>query len=250
MNDLYIDLAEIYEAMYATFIDYQSEFEFYENILKRYNKREVLELGSGIGHLGNFFQKNGYEYVGIDLSEEMIKIAQKKYLNCKFLKGDVRTFKLDKQVQSIIMAGRTISYLLTNKDVLSAFKNASNNLKEKGIFSFDFIDAEEFIPSIQNGKEVFHNANYDNEEYLRKSIWNIDLDNGMTFNWESHYFKKVKNDLKEIGTDNSVIRTFTKEEIKIFLELNNFKVIEILPKESYAFPTFVIVAEKTVVNKT
>ncbi len=244
MNKLYTDLAKIYEAMYSSFIDYKSEFEFYENILKRYNRRETLELGSGIGHLGDFFQKNGFEYSGIDLSEEMVGIAEKKYLKCKFSKGDIRSFKLDKQLESIIMTGRTISYLLTNNDVLSAFKSVHNNLEEKGIFSFDFIDAEEFIPTIQNGKEVLHNADYDSEEYVRKSIWNIDLSIGMTFNWKSHYFKKTKNGLKEIGTDNSVIRTFTRDEIKIFLELNNFKIKEILSKESYAFPTYVIVAEK------
>ena len=244
MSKLYTDLAEIYEAMYSSFIDYKAEFEFYESILKRYDRKEILELGSGIGHLGDFFQKNGFEYSGIDLSEEMVKIAEKKYLECKFLKGDIRSFKLSKQVESIIMVGRTISYLLTNKDVLSTCKHVSNNLERKGIFSFDFIDAEEFIPSIQNGKEILHNASYGNEEYLRKSIWSIDLDNGMTFNWESHYFKKTKNGLQEIGTDNSVIRTFTREEIRIFLELNNFEIKEILPKESYAFPTYVIVAEK------
>ncbi|WP_027391845.1 class I SAM-dependent DNA methyltransferase [Aquimarina latercula] len=244
MNELYTNLAEVYEAMYSSFIDYKSEFEFYASILKKNDKKQVLELGSGIGHLGNYFQKNEFEYSGIDLSEGMVKIAKRKYPKCKFSKEDIRSFKLDKQVGSMLMVGRTISYLLTNKDVLSTFHNVYNNLKEKGIFSFDFIDAEKFIPSIWHRKEVFHNATYENEEYLRKSIWNIDLDKGMTFNWESHYFKKSKDGLKEIGIDKSVIRTFTREEIRIFLELNDFKIKEIISKESYAFPTYVIVAEK------
>lgn len=244
MNELYTNLAEVYEAMYSSFVDYKSEFEFYASILKKNDKKQVLELGSGIGHLGNFFQKNEFEYSGIDLSEEMIKIAKRKYPKCKFLKEDIRSFKLDKQLESILMVGRTISYLLTNKEVLSTFHNVYNNLKEKGIFSFDFIDAEEFIPSVRYTKEIVHNANYENEEYLRKSIWNIDLDKGMTFNWESHYFKKSKDGLKEIGMDKSVIRTFTREEIRIFLELNDFKIKEIISKESYAFPTYAIIAEK------
>ncbi|WP_299184736.1 class I SAM-dependent methyltransferase [uncultured Aquimarina sp.] len=244
MNELYTNLAEVYEAMYSSFIDYKAEFEFYASILKKNDKKQVLELGSGIGHLGNFFQKNEFEYSGIDLSEGMVKIAKRKYPKCKFSKEDIRSFKLDKQVGSMLMVGRTISYLLTNKDVLSTFHNVYNNLKEKGIFSFDFIDAEKFIPSIRHRKEVFHNATYENEEYLRKSIWNIDLDKGMTFNWKSHYFKKSKDGLKEIGIDKSVIRTFTREEIRIFLELNDFKIKEIISKESYAFPTYVIVAEK------
>ena len=37
MANLYTDLAEVYEAMYQTFIDYEEEYQFYADILKKSN---------------------------------------------------------------------------------------------------------------------------------------------------------------------------------------------------------------------
>lgn len=244
MNELYSDLASIYEAMYATFIDYKLEYEFYSKILKRYTQKRILEIGSGTGNLTAYFEKNGFEYVGLELSLEMLKIAKQKNPNSIFINDDMRSFKYEKLVSAIIMTGRTISYLCSNDDVNSTLISVHNNLEKGGVFCFDFIDANRFVPEIYYGKEVIHEAVHNEIHYLRKSIWSINLTQGMAFDWSSIYFRKTENGLVEIGKDHSTIRTFTKDELKIFLEVNNFSVKEIIEKESYAFPTYVIVAQK------
>ncbi len=241
---LYGDLAKVYEAMYQTFINYKEEYIFYSDILKKYKKNNLLEIGSGTGHLAEYFTANDFEYTGLDLSEEMIEIAQLKMPQGKFLKGDMRQFKLEKQVESVLITGRTISYLVKNSDVNATFESINQNLNTGGIVCFDFIDAREFIPFIGKGQPITHEAAFDGMEYLRKSHWSLVLENGMDFKWESTYFKKTDNKWIELGQDNSIVRTFTINELEIFLELNQFKVKEIIAKKAYAFPTYVIVAEK------
>ena len=45
MNTLYADLAEVYEAMYRTFIDYEAEFAFYAQLIGR--QAPPMQLWSG-----------------------------------------------------------------------------------------------------------------------------------------------------------------------------------------------------------
>jgi len=244
MNNLYTDLAEVYEAMYATFINYKDEYAFYSEIFKKYHKNHLLEIGSGTGNLAAHFSTNGFTYTGLDLSKHMIEIAKRKAADCEFIVGDMRSFQLKKPVEGILMAGRTISYLISNQDVNDSFSSIYQNMKEGGIFCFDCIDANQFIPAIAKEEKVIHKAIHNNKHYLRESIWTLNLEYGMDLKWESIYYNKIENELVNIGEDKAIARTFTKNEIEIFLSLNHFEIKDIIEKETYAFPTFVVVAEK------
>jgi len=241
---LYKDLAPVYEAMYQTFINYEEEYLLYSDLIKKYNKKQLLELGCGTGNLAVYFIKNTFEYSGLDYSKDMIAIAKTKLPKCILLEGDMRNFTVTKPVEAILMAGRTISYLLKNEDVQACFASVHDNLQEKGIFCFDFIDANQFIPFIAKGKEITHEATFEGTNYIRESTWELNLKEGMDFNWQSTYFKKDQHKLIEIGQDFSTIRTFSINELEIFLAIQHFKIREVIAKASYAFPTYVIVAEK------
>lgn len=244
MSNLYHDLAAVYEAMYQTFIDYEAEFDFYSNILHRYEKRSVLEIGSGTGNLAQYFCENDFAYSGLDYSKEMVALAEAKKMPASFTVGDMRAFQLNEQFESVLLAGRTISYLLQNEEVMKTFSNSFKHLLPKGLLCFDFIDASQFIPTILNGKTIEHEAHFEGTHYRRKSDWKIELDTGMGLDWRSTYFKKAGKEWVEIGTDHSSIRTFTLHEIEIFLSLNHFKILEVIARPSYAFPTYVIVAQR------
>jgi len=244
MNNLYTDLAEVYEAMYATFINYKDEYDFYSEIFNKYHKSHLLEIGSGTGNLAAHFSVNGFTYTGLDLSKHMIEIAKRKAADCEFIVGDMRSFQLKNPVEGILMAGRTISYLISNQDVNDSFSSINKNLEAGGIFCFDCIDANQFIPAIVKEAKVVHEATHDNKHYVREGIWTPNLEFGMDVKWDSIYYNKIDNELVCIGKDTAIARTFTKNEIEIFLHLNHFEVKDIIERETYAFPTFVVVAEK------
>jgi SAM-dependent methyltransferase len=242
MSTLYNSLSEIYEGMYQTFINYEDEFRFYSSILKKHNCRSVLEVGCGTGHLAGSFTRANFDYTGMDLSEEMLSIARKKNTAADFLCADMREFRLDQKTESCIITGRTLSYLIGNKDVLDAFKAIRENMLPQGILSFDFIDALRFIPAIKDSK-VVHEATFNGKSYVRDSYWKVNPAQSWTFDWLSVYqLKGQEGTLTEVGRDNSTIRSFTKDEMQLLLTLSGFETLEVIDRPSYAFDTFVFVA--------
>jgi ubiquinone/menaquinone biosynthesis C-methylase UbiE len=245
MNNLYNKLADVYDAIYQSFINYEEEFEFYNQILNKYSCTSVTELGCGTGNLSNHFNAHHIKYTGIDQSEAMLGIARNKFPKAAFLQGDMRHFHLPEKTESIILTGRTISYLLTNKDVLETFKTIHSNLTDGGILCFDFIDANRFIPLIKKKNTVTHYAEVNGVNYQRTSLWSINYNHSWSFNWHSVYYIHNQNgELVVLGEDHSEIRAFTKDEIQIFLELTGFEVNQLIDRASYAFDTFVVVAQK------
>lgn len=57
---------------------------------------EVLDVATGTGAQALAFAKRGYEVIGIDLSEEMLQVAQRKnrYSNAKFEAGDATCLRV------------------------------------------------------------------------------------------------------------------------------------------------------------
>jgi len=245
MQSLYSNgFEKIYDAMYQTFIDYDDEFDFYSNIIKKHHKKNVLEIGCGTGNLAKHFINSNLEYVGLDLSEDMINLSKLKNPSGMFIHGDITTYALKKPLEATIITGRTSSYLLRNKTIHSALKSIHNNLTTDGLLCFDFIDASRFIKSIKEGKKVYHEACFENNCYFRESYMkNNDLDNFM-FNWDAIYYQKINSDPIKLTEDKSVVRAFTKNEWELFLYLNDFTLLEFIDRKSYAFDTYVVVAKK------
>ena len=249
MTKLYTQLAEVYEAMYKSFINYDEEFDFYSKILLKYPCNKLLEIGCGTGNLASSFTKTGFDYTGLDLSADMLLIAEKNNPHAVFINRDMRDFEEQVKFDACIITGRTISYLITNKEVLDCFNSINKNLIKPGIVCFDFIDADKFIPLIDAEKKITHKADVENKKYQRDSFWSVNkLQNG-TFDWASAYYEENETgQLVKIGEDNSTIRAFYSGDIINFLQQSGFQIKEIMERPSYAFDTIVIVAEKINLN--
>ena len=244
MSNLYTSLAQVYEAMYKTFINYEEEFALYKQLLVKYHCQSVVEIGCGAGNLAGRFIKDGLNYTGLDISAEMLAIAKKNNPACTFFQSNMQHFILPQPVDAAIITGRTISYLHSNKDVNESLFAINKNLKPAGVICFDFIDANKFIPGIKE-QGIWHSAVVGNKKFKRESFWSLNLTEGWSFDWLSVFYEESPaGGLIKLGEDNSTIRAFTKDEIMLFLQLNGFWVKEIMPRITYAFDTFVVVAEK------
>ncbi len=238
-------MAAIYDAMYQTFVNYDEEYAFYNNLIQEYKASTTLEIGSGTGNLAKRFSENNQNYQGLDYSDDMIAIAKERNKNSSFTQGDMRDFKLDKTFDSILITGRSTSYLITNDDVNRTFDSIYKNLNENGILIFDFIDANRFIPFTKENPIIIHEAEYENVQYIRESHWDTNnaLENFM-LEWTAKYYAVANGEKKSIENDFSTVRVFTLNEIELFLYLNNFKILQTIDRKTYAYDTFVIVAQK------
>lgn len=245
MTTLYADkMAEIYDAMYQNFIDYDKEYEFYNTLLQKYNRETILEIGSGTGNLALRFCKNNQNYTGLDFSRSMITISQKRNEGCPFIHGDMRDFYLQKEVGAIIITGRSTSYLISNNDLNDTFACLHKNITDDGIIIFDFIDANRFIPFIKEHEVITHSAEYQGVLYTRDSYWDVTMHDNFILEWNAKYYEVNENEKTIISNDFSSVRVFTLNEIQLFLYLNNLEILETIDRKTYAYDTYVIVAKK------
>lgn len=238
-------MAAIYDAMYQTFVDYDEEYTFYNNLIQENKGSSILEIGSGTGNLAKRFNQNNQNYQGLDYSDDMIAIARQRNKDCSFTQGDMRNFKLNTLFDAILITGRSTSYLITNDDMNRTFDSLYKNLNDDGIIIFDFIDANRFIPFTKENPIITHEAKFENVNYIRESHWdtNNSLENFM-LEWTAQYYTFVNGEKKIIENDFSTVRVFTLNEMELFLYLNNFEIIKTIDRKTYAYDTFVIVAKK------
>ena len=245
MANLYTGkMASIFDAMYQTFIDYDEEYEFFNQLIQETNCKSILEIGSGTGNLAKRFKENHQDYIGLDYSQNMIEIAQERNKDCTFIHGDMRNFELQTLVDAIIITGRSTSYLINNEDILNTFESVFKNLSSNGILIFDIIDANRFIPFIKENKTIVHEASYKGINYVRESQWRTTPLENFMLDWNAKYYQIVENEKEILSEDFSNVRVFTLNEMELFLYLNNFEILKVIDRKTYAYDTYVIMAQK------
>ena len=97
-------------------------------------KPTVLEIGAGNCSLGKYIMKFYPNYIASDISINMLKISKAK-LNKVCC--DMSSLPFNTQFDLIISAFDSINYITNKRKLLKTFKEVSNLLSEKGVFTFD-----------------------------------------------------------------------------------------------------------------
>jgi len=114
--------------------DYVADTEFFSKTIKEHSKIEaktLLHLGCGGGHNDNTF-KSYFEVTGVDISEEMLKLARKLNPEVKYHHGDMRTVRLGERFDAVAILD-SINSMITGEDLRSAFVTAYEHLRPGGI---------------------------------------------------------------------------------------------------------------------
>jgi len=236
MTQLYSTLAEIYHEMYQHVFDYDKEFHFYDAFLKTNNCHTILEVGCGSGMLARRFLTNGYDYLGLDLYNEMLDIARREVLSDRFLQCDMRYLSFDQQFDAILITGRSIAYVTDNQGILDTLKGVHKSLKENGLFVFGVFDANQIF---DNFNDFEQNIEHNGKKIRRISHLEKNLATGWTYDWFAKYIIEKDHEISEFD-DITTLRAFTRDEIKLFMKLTGFVIEEII-EEGKAFS---IVAHK------
>ncbi len=92
----------------------------------------LLNLGCGGGHL-DLTLKKYFNVSGVDVSQPMLDLAGQLNPEVTYFPGDMRTVHLEKTFDAVVIAD-SIDYMLTEADLLSAFRTAHLHLNPGGIF--------------------------------------------------------------------------------------------------------------------
>lgn len=140
--EAYQSFARVYD-MFMDNIDYDSWSKYLIDILKEHQVDDglVLELGCGTGSVTERMADAGYDMIGVDLSEDMLQIAQEKRMesghDILYLLQDMCEFELYGTVKAVLCVCDSLNYLLEEEEVLQTFRLVNNYLDPGGVFIFD-----------------------------------------------------------------------------------------------------------------
>jgi SAM-dependent methyltransferase len=186
--------------------------------------------------LARRFIKNGYDYLGLDLYNEMLTIARSEVKSDCFVQGDMRYLSFQQQFDSVLITGRSIAYITDNRGILNTLAGIHDALKDKGVFVFGVFDADRIFDAFNDFEQ---NIEHHNKKIKRISCLKKNLETGWTYDWHAKYIIEQDGKFSEFD-DITTLRAFTKDEIRLFLKLTDFHIKEIMDEDK----AFTLISEK------
>ena len=224
-------LAEVYDLIYKD-KNYEVECDFIEEIFQKYSGRYIktmLDVGCGSGGHAIPLAKRGYDVVGFDLSEVMIRRAKEKaegIANMKFQIMDLHNFKLNTKFDACICMFAVMGYVTENKDVQKALLNIRRHLEDQSLLIFDFwngLAVLRILPSVR--VNVIEDKGV---RIIRTAEPELDAFNHIC---KVHYRLIITENNKVVDEveETHVVRFYFPQEIKHHLEDAGFEVLKICP---------------------
>lgn len=168
-SDNYAPIAAYYDWEYRKVT---SDIEFYQEMARQAGANpRLLELACGSGRLLLPLAESGFRITGLDYSQAMLDIAQKRLSQLKpnvqqrvsLKQGDMRDFDLGQQFDFIFIALNSFQHLLTQADQLACLKTVRRHLAPAGLFIVDIYNPEEKENYPADGR-LEYNGSFTNPE--------------------------------------------------------------------------------------
>ncbi len=138
----YHALAKSYDRL-TNDVDYAAVVDFCFKILARegLRPRTAADLACGTGSVALLLAERGLQVTGVDLSEEMLTVAQNKAQSLEnrpfFVRQDLAQLHLPKGVDLAVCALDSLDYILEPENCRLAIRRIFKALNPGGIFIFD-----------------------------------------------------------------------------------------------------------------
>ena len=189
--------------------------------------RKVLDLACGTGEMTVELAQHGFEVTGVDLSDEMLLVANEKAvklgLSIPLFQQNMAELEGLGQFDCVTIFCDSLNYLRDEEDIIKTFSQVHEHLKDGGLFLFD-------IHSIYKMEEIFRDNTFAVNGEEVSYIWDC-------FPGEEPY--SVEHDLSFFVRDDEsglydrfdelhYQRTYPVEQYKKWLEQAGFTVSEIM----------------------
>ena len=140
--DAYKALAVSYDRL-TNDVDYEATVEFYQKILnaESLRPRTAVDLACGTGSVTAILAKMGIPTTGVDMSEEMLTVAQQKTMDLSprpfFSCQRLEKLRLPRAVDLAVCALDSLDYITQPQNCREAIRRVYKALNPGGIFIFD-----------------------------------------------------------------------------------------------------------------
>jgi SAM-dependent methyltransferase len=212
--------------------EYSKECDFIEQVFKNsaIQIKEILDLGCGTGLHDKELSNRGYNITGMDLSKEMIDIAQTNNKNIEFIVGDMTNFNLNKKFDSIICMFSSIGYLTENNQIEDFFSCVKNHLNEKGTLIIDCWNGLGVMREVPSEREKI--VETEGLKIVRKSFPYLDSKNHIV---DIRFNVKVfeKDNLIDDYQEKHKVRFFFPKELEKYMNDQKLKVVHLCPAYNF-----------------
>lgn len=198
-----------------------------EAILRKYSIKTVLDMTCGTGSQVFWLTKRGYQVVGSDINEKMLKIAAEKAkktnLPIKFIRGDVRTLQVG-QFDAIITIFNAIGHL-TKSDFEQAIRNIHQNLTIGGLYLFDIFNLNYLLKGDHITKLTIDWLKTKNNLTTRTIQYSTINTDGILASFTTCYEQR---DLQppKISKSQQTLQVYTVTDLQAMLQRNGFKLLK------------------------
>ncbi len=175
MSGIYHMLAPFYDALNQE-VDYQGMLSYFEKQFDTYMPKRplrILDLACGTGSMALTMAKAGYYVTGLDLSCEMLSVAQQRidrsYLHKKIMltMQDMTCFDVGAGYDAVVCTLDGINHLPSPVAVEKCFCAVREALNEGGLFLFD-------VNSLYKFTHIFADEAYTMETEGAYCVWQND----------------------------------------------------------------------------
>lgn len=174
-------------------VPYQRWVDYVEELLRRLDLRPrlVLDLACGTAQVAQELRRRGYETVGVDFSEPMVRQAQ-RHTGVPVCAMDARRLGFRPAFDLVVCLFDSFNYILELDELEAAFRGVHEALGEGGAFIFDL-----------NTTRALERNLFTQHNLARQAR--------LTYDWHSSYDKKTRIctvDMRFVWRDGGEVRRF------------------------------------------
>ncbi len=207
----YNQLANYYDLLMDD-VDYEAWVKYIINIFGKYNctPKSILDTACGTGNISIPLSKAGYEVWGVDISEDMLSIAENKTRlekqKIKYLKQDISSLNVNRKFDAVLCMCDGVNYIIEEDNLSEYFRNVFNLMENNGIFIFDISSYSKLYETLGNNV-LYQDKN--NIFYIWDNIFN---ENDSTIEMNITFFVPY-NDLYKKFEEFHIQKAYKEEEL-------------------------------------
>ncbi|MBT2665548.1 methyltransferase domain-containing protein [Bacillus sp. ISL-4] len=189
--------------------------------------RKVLDLACGTGEMTVELAQHGFEVTGVDLSDEMLLVANEKAvklgLSIPLFQQNMAELEGLGQFDCVTIFCDSLNYLRDAEDIVKTFSRVHEHLKDGGLFLFD-------VHSIYKMEEIFRDNTFAVNGEEVSYIWDCfpgvepySVEHDLSF-----FVRDDESGLYDRFDELHYQRTYPVEQYKKWLEQAGFTVSEVL----------------------
>ena len=157
---LYSELAGYYDRIYH-WKDYRKEVQKIRKLVREHKRSPgngLLDVACGTGRHIALLRKD-FRCVGLDTSEELLRVARRNNPGIEFHSGNMADFDLGRQFDVVLCLFSSIGYLKTRDEIEGAASSFARHMKRGGVLII-----EPWFRKLEWHNKTVHMRTYDAED--------------------------------------------------------------------------------------